>query len=134
MLGMGAYLVIRQELSAGAMFAASLMMGRALAPIDVVIANWRSLTSARQSLARLAATLRQLPARGARTNLPKPGRSLDVEHVAVRARVVPDAAWPFPRESGVGAGNTDVWSRGCERPNERRFRWRVRAQQRSAGA
>jgi ATP-binding cassette subfamily C protein len=85
MLGMGAYLVIQQELSAGAMFAASLMMGRALAPVDVVIANWRSLTSARQSLLRLSATLRQLPARPARTDLPKPARALDVEHVAVAA-------------------------------------------------
>src|SRR5690349_16034806 len=54
MLGMGSYLVIQQELNAGAMFAASLMMGRALAPIDVVIANWRSLVGARQSLLRLS--------------------------------------------------------------------------------
>jgi PrtD family type I secretion system ABC transporter len=85
MLGMGAYLVIQQELSAGAMFAASLMMGRALAPIDVVIANWRSLATARQSLLRLSNTLRQLPERCARTDLPKPTRTLDVEHVAVAA-------------------------------------------------
>ena len=85
MLGMGAYLVIRQELSAGAMFAASVMMGRALAPIDVVIANWRSLAGARQSLQRLSGTLRQLPARRTRTDLPKPVRGLDVEHVAVAA-------------------------------------------------
>src|SRR5262245_43864579 len=85
MLGLGAYLVIRQELSAGAMFASSVMMGRALAPIDVVIANWRSLAGARQSLQRLSAALRQLPARRSRTDLPKPVRGLDVEHVAVAA-------------------------------------------------
>ena len=85
MLGMGAYLVIRQELSAGAMFAASVMMGRAMSPIDVVIANWRSLAGARQSLQRLSGTLRQLPARRTRTDLPKPARALDVEHVAVAA-------------------------------------------------
>ena len=61
MLGLGAYLVIRQELSAGAMIASSIMMGRALAPIEIAIANWRSLTSARQSLRRLSEALRQLP-------------------------------------------------------------------------
>jgi ATP-binding cassette, subfamily C, type I secretion system permease/ATPase len=85
MLGVGAYLVIRQELSAGAMFASSVMMGRALAPIDVVIANWRSLAGARQALLRLSAVLRQLPARRGRTGLPRPARSLDVEHVTVAA-------------------------------------------------
>ena len=85
MLGMGAYLVIRQELSAGAMFAASVMMGRALAPIETAIANWRLLAGARQSLLRLSLTLRQLPARQSRTDLPRPARSFDVDHVTVAA-------------------------------------------------
>ena len=48
-LGLGAYLVIRQELTAGAMVAASIMMGRALAPIETAIANWRAFIGARQS-------------------------------------------------------------------------------------
>src|SRR5258705_7194613 len=85
MLGFGAYLVIRQELTAGAMIAASIMMGRALAPIEIAIANWRSLTAARQSLRQLALTMRQLPARHAHTTLPKPVRSFAVEHVSVAA-------------------------------------------------
>ncbi len=85
MLGLGAFLVIRQELSAGAMFAASIMMGRALAPIDTVIANWRSLATARQSLQRLSGTLAKLPGGSTRTGLPKPFSRLDVEHAAVAA-------------------------------------------------
>ena len=48
-LGLGAYLVIKQELTAGAMIAASIMMGRALAPIETTIANWRAFVAARQS-------------------------------------------------------------------------------------
>src|SRR5262249_36869466 len=48
-LGLGAYLVIRQELMPGAMIAASVMMARALAPIETAIANWRSFVAARQS-------------------------------------------------------------------------------------
>jgi ATP-binding cassette, subfamily C, type I secretion system permease/ATPase len=85
MLGVGAYLVTQQELNPGAMFAASLMMGRALAPIDVVIANWRSLAGTRQSLSRLSAVLRQHPLRQGGTDLPRPTRSLDVENVVVAA-------------------------------------------------
>ena len=85
MLGLGAYLVIRQELTAGAMIAASIMMGRALAPIEIAIANWRSLTAARLSMHRLSAVLAQVPSSRSSLALPKPVRSLDVEHVAVAA-------------------------------------------------
>ena len=85
MLGLGAYLVIRQELSAGAMIAASIMMGRALAPIEIAISNWRSLTAARQSLRRLSDTLGQLPVLRGRIDLPRPTRRLEVEQVAVAA-------------------------------------------------
>ena len=85
MLGLGALLVIRQELSPGAMFAASVMMGRALSPIDVVIANWRSLATARQSLRRLSKVLARLPVQSARTDLPEPASRLDVEQVTVAA-------------------------------------------------
>jgi ATP-binding cassette subfamily C protein len=85
MLGVGAYLVTQQELNPGAMFAASLMMGRALAPIDVVIANWRSLAGTRQSLSHLSVVLRLFPLRRGGTDLPGPTRSLDVENIVVAA-------------------------------------------------
>jgi PrtD family type I secretion system ABC transporter len=84
-LGLGAYLVIRQELSGGSMIAASIMVGRALPPIEIVIGNWRALTAARQSLLRLSVVLGQMPPGTAQTVLPKPASSFDVEHVAVVA-------------------------------------------------
>jgi ATP-binding cassette subfamily C protein len=84
-LGLGAYLVIRQEMSAGAMIAASIMMGRALAPIEVAIGNWRGFVVARDSVQRLSALLSRLPAEHSGTDLPKPTDSLSVEQVTVAA-------------------------------------------------
>ena len=82
-LGLGAYLVIRQEVSAGAMIASSLMMGRALAPIETAIANWRSFLDARQSIVRLSEALTRAGPLRKMTALPKPARSLDVERLTV---------------------------------------------------
>src|SRR5262245_29131271 len=84
-LGLGAYLVIRQELTAGAMIAASIMMGRALAPIETAIANWRAFVAARQSIGRLSEALARAAPTRATTTLPRPARSLEVEHVTVVA-------------------------------------------------
>jgi ATP-binding cassette subfamily C protein len=84
-LGVGAYLVLAQEMTAGAMIAASIMMGRALAPLEVAIANWRSFISARDSTRRLSALLAQLPANRTATELPKPHQSLEVNQVTVAA-------------------------------------------------
>jgi ATP-binding cassette, subfamily C, type I secretion system permease/ATPase len=85
MLGLGAYLVIRQELTAGAMIAASIMMGRALAPIETAIANWRAFIAARQSIGRLSEALARAATKADTTTLPRPARSLEVENVAVVA-------------------------------------------------
>lgn len=84
-LGLGAYLVIRQEMSGGAMIAASIMMGRALAPIEVAIGNWRGFVAARDSIQRLSTLLSRLPAERGLTDLPKPSDSLSVEQVTVAA-------------------------------------------------
>ena len=90
-LGLGAYLVIRQEMTAGAMVAASIMMGRALAPIETAIANWRAFIAARQSITRLSEVLTRAAPKREVTALPRPARSLDVENVAV---VVPGGTKP----------------------------------------
>ena len=88
-LGLGAYLVIRQELSPGAMIASSLMMGRALAPIETAIANWRSFLDARQSIARLSEALTRAGPSRKMTALPKPTRRLDVERSRLCLPAVP---------------------------------------------
>ena len=82
-LGIGAYLVINGEMSAGAMSAASILVGRALAPIDMAIANWRGFVSARQSVARLSESLLRLGERSEVTALPKPRQSLSAEALIV---------------------------------------------------
>jgi ATP-binding cassette subfamily C protein len=84
-LGIGAYLVIRQELTAGAMIAASIMMGRALAPIETAIANWRGFIAARQSTRRLSEVLTRILPPVKTVELPKPRTSIDVSQLWVAA-------------------------------------------------
>ena len=83
-LGIGAALVISEQASAGIMIASSIMMGRALAPIEIVLGTWKQLVSARQSIERLSGTLREnaLPPAPA-IALPRPARSLSVQNVSV---------------------------------------------------
>lgn len=87
MLGLGAYLVIRDELSTGGMIASSIMMTRALAPIETAIANWRGFVAARASIRRLNDLLDSLSGRTRRavTALPRPTRRLEVERLVVAA-------------------------------------------------
>lgn len=85
-LGVGAYLAINQNMAAGAMFAASLIMGRALAPIEGAVAQWKGFVSARSAFQRLSATLKA-PSNSAKElmTLPHPAGSLRVEGLSVRA-------------------------------------------------
>ena len=62
-LGVGAYLVIHQEATAGIIIAGSILSARALAPVDLAIAHWKSFVAARQSWHRLNSLLEQMPVR-----------------------------------------------------------------------
>ncbi len=81
-LGAGAWLVIRSELSAGSMIAASILLGRALAPVEVAISAWRNFMGARFAYDRLKKTIEDYPEEPSRTLLPDPTGCLAVEQVS----------------------------------------------------
>jgi ATP-binding cassette, subfamily C, type I secretion system permease/ATPase len=81
-LGAGAYLVLQQELTSGASMAGSIIMGRALAPIEQMISGWKQLIQARQSLRRLQSFLVQPRLRPPGLPLPTPSGRLTVERVS----------------------------------------------------
>jgi len=85
MLGLGAWLVLRGELSPGAMIAGSILMGRALAPIEQAVGQWVVVTRAQEARVRLAELLTRIPAEPARTALPRPKAELE----AINLTVVP---------------------------------------------
>ena len=80
-LGVGAYLVIHQEATAGIIIAGSILSARALAPVDLAIAHWKSFVAARQSWHRLNSLLEQMPVRGTQTQLQTPTSRLSVEGI-----------------------------------------------------
>lgn len=84
-LAVGAYLVIHQEASGGIIIASSILTGRALAPVDLAIGNWRNFVAARQSWQRLAELLALLPASAAQLPLPAPTQTLVAEKLSVTA-------------------------------------------------
>ncbi|MCW5697424.1 MAG: type I secretion system permease/ATPase [Bauldia sp.] len=82
-LGLGAYLVIYGELTPGAIIAASIMMARALAPIEIALGNWQAFVAARQSYRRLDRVLESAPPTEAATVLPPPRERLEVRTLTV---------------------------------------------------
>jgi PrtD family type I secretion system ABC transporter len=88
-LAVGAYLVINQEATGGIIIASSILVSRALAPVELSIANWKGFQAARQSWARLADLVSRLPAADAAMQLPSPRAELLVEAVTVLAPGLP---------------------------------------------
>jgi ATP-binding cassette subfamily C protein/ATP-binding cassette subfamily C protein EexD len=81
-LGVGAYLVLMQELTSGASIAGSIIMGRALAPVEQMIGGWKQLVQARQSFRRLQSFLTLPRLRPPGLPLPEPVGKLSVERVS----------------------------------------------------
>jgi ATP-binding cassette subfamily C protein len=106
-LGVGAYLVIHQEATAGVIIAGSILSARALAPVDLAIAHWKGFVAARQSWQRLNRLLGSLPAQGVPTRLQAPSKRLSVEGVSIvppgdQKVIVQDVS--FALEAGNGLG------------------------------
>jgi PrtD family type I secretion system ABC transporter len=90
-MGVGAYLAIHQEVSGGVLFAASLIMGRALAPVEAALAQWKALVSARTSFSRLQQALKTRANLRRPTQLPPLVGEISVENLTV---VVPGSQFP----------------------------------------
>ncbi|NIC41789.1 type I secretion system permease/ATPase [Aquabacterium sp. A08] len=99
-LGLGALLVIEQQLTPGGMIAASILLGRALAPVDAVIGQWRNLVQARGAYARLGELLQAHPEPEPRTALPRPQGFVMVENLVAGP---PGARTPVLKGIKLGA-------------------------------
>ncbi|MXN47993.1 type I secretion system permease/ATPase [Shinella kummerowiae] len=82
-LALGAWLVLKNEITAGAMIASSIIIGRALAPIEGAIGHWALIQRAMQGWRQLSDLLSRVPEEDARTALPKPRALVEVEQVTV---------------------------------------------------
>ncbi|MEZ5845062.1 MAG: type I secretion system permease/ATPase [Hyphomicrobiaceae bacterium] len=85
MLAVGAALALANEISAGTIVAATIIFGRALAPVEQAIGQWRTMLKAIESYTKIDLLLRETPEPAARTALPAPAGHIDVEGLRVAA-------------------------------------------------
>ena len=104
-LGLGALLVIEHKMSAGMMIAASILVGRAMQPVQQVIGAWKSVGRTRSAYGRLVAILEANPKRDTGMPLPKPRGALAVEAVTASP---PGAKAPVVRNVSFGLEPGDV--------------------------
>jgi len=119
-LGLGAYLVIERVTTVGAMFAASILLGRALQPVEQVVGSWRNLISARGAYDRVRNLLAANPARDPALALPRPAGRLSVEGLSY---VIPGSNRPSCGMSVFASNRPMCWDY-----------WSVRGGQIHAGA
>ncbi|MEX0619744.1 MAG: type I secretion system permease/ATPase [Pseudohongiellaceae bacterium] len=106
-LGLGAFLALRQEISPGMMIAGSLLLGRALAPIDLLVGTWKGFSVARAQYERLGELLENIPPDEETMSLPPPEGNLSVEQLFVtppgaRGAVVRSVSMDIPAGSALG--------------------------------
>lgn len=106
-LGLGAYLVLEKQLSAGSIFAGVLLFGRAMQPVEQLVGGWRGIVASRESLNRLKATLEASPPEPRTIELPKPEGNLSAENATF---LIPGTNRPalrglnFRLDAGVSLG------------------------------
>jgi len=83
MLGIGCWLVLQNQMTAGAMIAGSILLGRSLAPVELALANWPVVQQAWTSWNSLKSVLQQTPTIATKVPLPKPRAHLDVQGLSV---------------------------------------------------
>ncbi len=81
-LGLGAYLVIERVVTVGSMFAASLLLGRALQPVEQIVGSWRGMIAARDAFNRVRYLLTSAPAAAVHLALPRPQGQVSVEQLS----------------------------------------------------
>ncbi len=79
--GVGAYFVLKNEMTVGGMIAAGILVGRALTPVETAITSWKGFVSARKSLDKLTKSLGESPVRLSGIDLPSPEGKINVENV-----------------------------------------------------
>lgn len=118
MLAVGAWLVINQQATPGIIIAGSILSARALAPVDLAIANWKSFAAARQSWRRLSKLLAVFPAQKDLMPLEAPRSILSVENVAAvppgeQKVVVADVNFQLKSGSGLGIIGPSASGKSC---------------------
>lgn len=106
-LAVGAYLVINQQATAGIIIASSILSARALAPVDLAIANWKGFVAARQSWKTLTQLLKLFPTQAEPMALETPSKSLTVDVASVtppgvQKLVTTDINFSLKAGSGLG--------------------------------
>lgn len=105
-LGAGAWLVLRGQMTAGMIFASSLVSSRALQPLDQLIGSWRQIVDARRAFARLGAALVAQPAEARKLALPDPAGAISVQDLFFMAPNAQPGTEPILKRLNfeVGAG------------------------------
>ena len=106
-LGLGAYLAVKQEVSPGAMIAASIIMSRALQPVEMAVAQWAGFQAFRRAWVRLNVMLDETPEAGQRMALPAPVGALSAENLigyipGVEKPIISGISFELPAGTGLG--------------------------------
>ena len=107
MLGLGAYLVLQEQLTPGAMIAGSILLGRALAPIELAVGQWALVQSGRKGWKNLSKLLSETPPETQRTPLPIPKAQLEAQALTVfppgeQTAALKSLTFSIPPGSAVG--------------------------------